>query len=94
MKPVRRGEVWFADLGAPSGREQAYKRTVVVIQNDALRTLGTTIVPTTTKLTRMGVRILPAEGGLDELSVAKPSKSASWMSKSFYINSAICPAKG
>lgn len=49
MPQVRRGEVWFADLGTPVGSEQGGDRPVVVLQIDRLNTSGTTvIVPTTT----------------------------------------------
>lgn len=32
---VRRGEVWWADLGVPAGSEPGYRRPVLVVQSDA-----------------------------------------------------------
>lgn len=32
---VRRGEVWWADLGVPAGSEPGYRRPVLVVQADA-----------------------------------------------------------
>lgn len=32
---IAQGEVWWADLGAPSGSEPGFRRPVVVVQGDA-----------------------------------------------------------
>ena len=32
---IERGEVWWADLGAPDGSEPGYRRPLLVVQNDA-----------------------------------------------------------
>lgn len=32
---VRRGEVWWADLGVPAGSEPGYRRPVLIVQADA-----------------------------------------------------------
>ena len=32
---VRRGEIWWADLGVPAGSEPGYRRPVLVVQADA-----------------------------------------------------------
>ena len=42
--PVRRGEIWWANLGKPQGYEQALERPVVVVQTDQLNDLSTTVV--------------------------------------------------
>ena len=41
-----RGEVWWADLGIPVGREPGFRRPVVIIQDDAFNRsrINTTIV--------------------------------------------------
>ena len=31
---MRRGEIWWADLGLPSGSEPGFRRPVVIIQSD------------------------------------------------------------
>jgi mRNA interferase MazF len=43
---VRRGEVWWADLGEPAGSEPGYRHPVVVVQEDELNRsrLATTVV--------------------------------------------------
>jgi mRNA interferase MazF len=33
---ISQGDVWWADLGAPSGSEPGFRRPVVVVQGDAL----------------------------------------------------------
>lgn len=33
-KNIKRGEVWFVDLGSPKGSEQGYSRPCIVISND------------------------------------------------------------
>ena len=77
MPPVLRGEVWFADLGTPTGHEQGGGRPVVVLQIDQLNGSGTTvIVPTTTlnpaKPARpTEVRLNSGEGGLTNDSIVK-----------------------
>lgn len=51
---MKRGEVWWADLGAYRPREQTGRRPVVIWQSDALtRTLQSVlVVPLTTNLDR------------------------------------------
>ncbi|MCL2293577.1 MAG: type II toxin-antitoxin system PemK/MazF family toxin [Spirochaetes bacterium] len=48
---MTRGELWWVDLGMPYGSEPAYKRPVLIIQNDFFNSskINTTIVvPLTT----------------------------------------------
>ncbi|MFC5829057.1 type II toxin-antitoxin system PemK/MazF family toxin [Nonomuraea insulae] len=47
---VIQGEIWLADLGEPSGREQGYRRPVLVVSNDEFNsaTAVKIIVPLTT----------------------------------------------
>jgi mRNA interferase MazF len=74
---LRRGEVWWADLGPFRPREQTGRRPVVIWQSDALtRALQSVlVVPLTTNLDRAnlaGTAIVHAspEDGLPEDSVA------------------------
>ena len=67
----RRGEIWFADLGEPSGHEQAGDREVVVLQVDQLNHLSTTVVVPTSRVTHHAgrattVQLPAAETGLTE----------------------------
>ena len=51
---MTRGELWWADFGAPYGSEPGYRRPVLIIQSDFLNEskLNTAIViPLTTNLT-------------------------------------------
>jgi mRNA interferase MazF len=75
MSVGRRGEVWLADFGKPSGHEQAFIRPAVLIQVDDLAHLTTVVVvPVTTTIKRAGqatvVSIPATEGGLTQVSVA------------------------
>jgi mRNA interferase MazF len=47
---VIQGEIWLANLGEPAGREQGYRRPVLVISNDGFNaaTALKIIVPLTT----------------------------------------------
>ena len=75
MAEPQRGEVWFADLGEPTGREIAMQRPVVIVKEDAAHTPNLTIiVPLTSQLQRsqssMTVAIPAGEAGLRQDSVA------------------------
>jgi mRNA interferase MazF len=74
---MHRGEVWWADLGEPRGSEPAFRRPVLIVQDDlltasALRTVM--VVPLTSNLRRAqaagNVTLAPRDTGLDATSVA------------------------
>ncbi len=73
---LRRGEIWWADLGAYRPREQTSRRPVIIWQSDTLtRALQSVlVVPLTTNLDRArlaGTAMIEAtEGGLTQPSVA------------------------
>ena len=33
---IRQGDIWWADLGEPTGSEPGYRRPVVIVQNNSL----------------------------------------------------------
>jgi mRNA interferase MazF len=50
---IRRGEIWWANLGEPSGSEPGYRRPVIVVSSDLLnasRLRTVMVVPLTTTL--------------------------------------------
>lgn len=73
---MKRGEIWMADFGPPAGPEQAGKRPALIMQDDTLTPLYTTVivVPLTTNLRRLSYPttvLIPAnEGGLPSDSAA------------------------
>lgn len=74
MKPAR-GEVWLTDLNPTRGHEQAGRRPVLVVSEDAFNRgpAGLVIVlPITSRLRRIPshIRICPPEGGLRKESAA------------------------
>jgi mRNA interferase MazF len=72
---VKRGEVWWVDLGAPSGSEPAFRRPVVIVQDDLLTDsrIGTVmVVPLTTHLQR-GLAIGNVEIPARQSRLPKPS---------------------
>jgi len=77
---VKRGEIWWADLGPYRPREQTGRRPVVVWQSNTLiRALQSVlVVPMTTNLDRAGLAgtavIEGAEVGPHETSVALASQ--------------------
>ena len=74
---IRRGQIWWADVGDPRGSEPALRRPVIVVQDDLLNEskLSTVmVVPLTSNLRRAeaigNVLLEPTESGLDRPSVA------------------------
>lgn len=73
---IKRGEVWWADLGEPRGSSPALRRPVLVVQDDLLNASALTTVmvaPLTSNLRRaeaIGNVALPSsETGLGRASV-------------------------
>ena len=73
---IRQGEVYWLDLGDPSGAGPGYRRPCVIVQNDVFNQskLRTTIVcALTTTMKRAqapgNVSLLPGEAGLAEQGV-------------------------
>jgi mRNA interferase MazF len=74
---MKRGEIWWADLGDPRGSEPALRRPVLIVQHDLLTQseLQTVmVVPLTSNLRRAeavgNVLLSSRETGLDRASVA------------------------
>ena len=72
---MKRGEIWWADLGAYRAREQTGRRPVIVWQSDTLTRLlqSVLVVPLTTNLDRAklaGTALISASDGLAADSVA------------------------
>ncbi|MDJ0545555.1 MAG: type II toxin-antitoxin system PemK/MazF family toxin [Microcystis sp. M53601_WE4] len=74
--PLKRGEVWLADLNPTQGSEQAGIRPVIIFQNDLVSQFSTTIIaiPLTTNQRRAALPICllieQGNGGLGQDSVA------------------------
>lgn len=73
---MERGEVWWAEFGAPRGSEPALRRPALIVQADEYnRTrLGTVIVVALTTTDRLGalpgnVRLPAGTAGLEKASV-------------------------
>ena len=78
---ISQGEVWWADLGSPTGSEPGYRRPVVVVQGDAfnassLRTVvGVVLTSNTRWADAPGNVLLAARAtGLPKPSVANVSQ--------------------
>ena len=73
---MKRGEVWWADLGPYRPREQTGRRPVVIWQSDTLTKIlqSVLVIPLTTNLERANLAgtalIAASEDGLPESSVA------------------------
>lgn len=87
---IRRGEIWWADLGEPRGSEPAYRRPVLVVQEDAFNRsdLATVMVLSLTSDLRYAempgnVRLPADRCGLDRESVVNVTQIAtvdrSWL---------------
>ncbi|MGD9561548.1 MAG: type II toxin-antitoxin system PemK/MazF family toxin [Pyrinomonadaceae bacterium] len=73
---IRRGQIWWADLGTPRGSSPGYERPVVVVQADKLNktNIGSVVVVISTtnlRLAKMPGNVLVERGvgGLREDSV-------------------------
>ncbi len=72
---MRRGEIWWAALGQPTGSEPGYRRPVVVLQTNAFNDspIGTVVVVAITS----NLRLARAPGNVRcskrETRLAKPS---------------------
>ena len=78
---IERGEVWWADLGAPDGSEPGYRRPVVIVQSDAfnrsrLRTVIAVVLMTNLRLLEAPGNVLVSAkvSGLPKDSVANVSQ--------------------
>ncbi len=76
MVSIRRGEIWWADLGDPHDSEPAHRRPVLVVQNDAFNrsNLATVIVLALTSNLRLAdlpgnVPLTKKQSGLKKDSV-------------------------
>ncbi|MEV0613306.1 type II toxin-antitoxin system PemK/MazF family toxin [Nonomuraea sp. NPDC050404] len=92
---VIQGEIWFANLGDPIGREQGYSRPVLVVSNDAFNS-GTPvkiIVPLTTVHRGWDNHVpVPTEGtGLDKPSYAMIEHTRSVSPQRFSKRIGIAP---
>ena len=74
---MKRGDVWWADLGEPRGSQPAFRRPVILVQDDLLtesRLATDMIIPMVTHLQRAvaagNVLLQPKETGLPVASVA------------------------
>lgn len=74
--PIKRGEVWLANLNPTQGSEQAGIRPIIIFQNDLISQFSTTVmaIPLTTNLRRASLPIClliqQGEGGLTQDSIA------------------------
>jgi mRNA interferase MazF len=74
---MKRGEIWWAELKAPRGREPAFRRPVLIVQDDLLtesRLATVMVVPLTSNLKRSvavgNIELSAAASGLAKPSVA------------------------
>ena len=78
---VERGQIWWADLGEPSGSAPAFRRPILVVQNDAfnrsrIRTVVAVVLTSNLRLIEApGNVLVPAKtAGLPKDSVVNVSQ--------------------
>jgi mRNA interferase MazF len=78
---VERGQVWWADLGAPTGSEPGFRRPLLIVQDDAfnrsrIRTVIAVVLTSNLRLVDApGNVLIPARAaGLPKDSVANVSQ--------------------
>ena len=74
--PIKRGDIWWADFGEPTGSRPGYTRPVIVLQNDNINAsrLNTVIVVTLTRNLKFesapgNVVLEPHQTGLNQTSM-------------------------
>ncbi len=72
---MKRGEVWWVDLAEPVGSEPAFRRPVVIVQDDLLTDslLGTVMVVPLTSNLRRGLAIGNVEITAKQSKLPQPS---------------------
>lgn len=78
---IAQGDVWWADLGEPTGSEPAYRRPVVVVQCDAFnrsRIATVVCVPLTSQLRWAGA---PGNVVLEAAAIGLPKDSVANVSQ-------------
>ncbi len=80
---IRRGQIWWADLGSPRGAEPGYRHPVLVLQRDEVNrsTIETVVVAALTSNLRLArapgnVSLPRRASGLPEDSVVNASQIA------------------
>ena len=78
---MKRGEIWWADLGEPVGSEPGYRRPVLIVQSDAfnrsaINTVVCVAITSNLKLAAApgNVRIAARVSGLPKASVVNVSQ--------------------
>lgn len=78
---IKRGSIWWADLGLPAGSEPGYRRPVLVIQSDAfnksrINTVIVVVITSNLKLAKApgNVFLKKEESGLEKDSVINVSQ--------------------
>lgn len=85
---MRRGEIWWADLGRPTGSEPGYRRPVLVIQSDLFNqsSISTVIIiPMTRNLALAGA---PGNVSCNKRQTGLPSRSVANVSQLTVVNRA------
>jgi mRNA interferase MazF len=74
---IRRGDLFWVDLGIPMGSEPGFRRPVIVIQDDTMNASGLATIIVLSLTSNLGLRSLPGcilltaeETGLPKDSVA------------------------
>jgi mRNA interferase MazF len=78
---IRRGSIWWVDLGMPGGSEPAYRRPALVLQSDAfnkskIRTIIAAVITSNLRLAQAPGNVLlrKEESGLPKDSVINVSQ--------------------
>ena len=83
---MKRGEMYWANLGDPAGNEPGYRRPVIVVQSDLFNGSGiptVLIVPLTTNLKMAKA---PGNVRLDSSEIGLPSDSVANVSQIISVN--------
>lgn len=83
---MRRGEIWWADLGRPTGSEPGYRRPVLVVQSDLFNqsNISTVIVVPMTKNLRLAAA--PGNVSCGKRQTGLPSRSVANVSQLAVVN--------
>ena len=81
---MRRGEIWWTDLGTPSGSAPGFRRPVLIVQSNAFNksSIGTVVVASLTSNLALenapgNVRLTKSDSGLKKACVINVSQISS-----------------
>lgn len=86
---ISQGDVWWADLGAPTGSEPGFRRPVVVVQSDSFNRSRISTVVCIPLTSNMRLAEAPGNVALDSGTTGLPKDSVANVSQPVTLDRAV-----